>query len=74
MDLLTEKDIKVQEKGPWKAVIYTKGIALQSDDFHHDVTLYISGDFADQDQKWKYAIMLADRMNRMPQEQLCHSS
>ena len=63
----------ISEKGPWsvsmgKSEAGTFKVCLQSDDFHHDVALYITGDFYDNDQRIEYARRLADRMNRMPRE------
>lgn len=59
--LLDEKD-----RGPWKAEVWKreKGdvAILQSDDFHHDVSLEITGDFADFDSRMRYAEWLALRL------------
>lgn len=44
------------DKGPWEAGVADDGrVFLQSDDFTHDVRLYIDGDFRDQAERWKYA-------------------
>ena len=64
----SDSDLEISEKGPWKAVTWNGKIALMSDDFTHDVVLYITGDFYDDAQKLRYADLLADRMNRMPKE------
>lgn len=66
-------DLTISETGPWsvsvgKSEAGTLKVCLQSDDFHHDVALYITGDFCDNDQRIEYARLLADRMNRMPKE------
>jgi hypothetical protein len=56
----------MMDKGPW-TVEYSKAKrmwCLQSDDFEHDVRLYITGDFADEDQRRRYANWLARRLNR----------
>jgi len=39
-------------------------IFVESDDFAHDVRLYIDGDFADAEQKYNYAKRLAERLNK----------
>lgn len=52
------------DKGPWAPGTTGDGRAfLESDDFEHDVRLYIDGDFADADEKRRYASSLADMMN-----------
>jgi len=52
------------DKGPWVAVFAKgEGWCLWSDDFEHDVILYIRGDFADADQKQAYAEWLAATLN-----------
>jgi hypothetical protein len=60
------------EKGPWKAEVWevdgVKKVVLQSDDFTHDVTLYVSGNFASFEQKVWYAELLAEKLNHQPQE------
>lgn len=44
------------DKGPWEAGVADDGrVFLQSEDFTHDVRLYIDGDFRDQNQRWAYA-------------------
>lgn len=61
------------DKGPWHCINNTSGdieawkaICLQSDHFHHDVRLYIDGDFGSREDKLAYANELAARMNLMP--------
>jgi hypothetical protein len=54
------------ESGPWS---YGRDVGdsrhfLQSDDFTHDVRLYINGDFANAEQCEHYGRALADRMNQ----------
>lgn len=41
-----------------------KRVYVESDDFTHDVRLYIDGDFADDQQKMKYAEGVAYALNR----------
>lgn len=56
--------ISDMEKGPW-SVDYTEGNPyLRSDDFDHDVVLFISGDFADHKQKTEYMEKLRDFLNK----------
>lgn len=61
---------KISETGPWSVVDWSKDgtpkVGLQSDDFNHDVVLYINGDFWDHEQRLEYAHSLCARMNRMP--------
>jgi hypothetical protein len=59
------------DKGPWK-LFYGLAprrelIGLQSDDFEHDVTLKVSGDFYDLEQKERYCNWLAARLNAREQ-------
>jgi len=63
------------EKGPWTVDEWSpkseggpKRVVLQSDDFHHDAALEITGDFFDHELKLQYAHRLAARMNKMPSE------
>ncbi|MFA6509987.1 MAG: hypothetical protein WCV62_05980 [Candidatus Peribacteraceae bacterium] len=52
------------DKGPWKVRRSDKyGALVTSDDFTHDVTLTISGDFRNRAEKIKYAEWLAKRLN-----------
>src|SRR5690625_3225709 len=57
------------DKGPWKAGVNRsdKRTFIESDDFTHDVRLYVDGDFADQDEKLAYALGIADQLNAAPQ-------
>jgi len=50
--------------GPW--IVSADGRSLQSDDFTHDVTLKISGDFFDDELRKQYAQHLADILNAAP--------
>ena len=58
----------VLDKGPWSVVHWGDKVGLQSDDFMHDVVLYVTGDFYDIEQQLEYARLLAESMNRMPRE------
>ncbi len=52
------------DKGPWVAEKFKReGWGVTSDDFTHDVCLYIGGDFEDDEQKRKYAEWLAAKLN-----------
>lgn len=57
------------EQGPWhyrhdpKAAEPLHRHFIESDDFTHDVRLYINGDFADDTQRNAYGAMLAVRLN-----------
>jgi hypothetical protein len=39
---------------------------VASDDFSHDVRLYVSGDFADGEQRMRYTEEIARRLNAAP--------
>ena len=60
------------DKGPWSltrpAPYATRGWALASDDFAHDVWLTITGDFESDEQHRAYAEWLRDRLNSPPTE------
>lgn len=57
----------IRDKGPWRARSSGSGDAkrwfLESDDFTHDVRLYLNGDFADDAQRQAYLDDLARRLN-----------
>jgi hypothetical protein len=54
------------DAGPWTVghELATSRVYLQSDDFRHDVRLYVTGDFADG-QRVLYAEMLATVLNSL---------
>lgn len=57
-------DIKL-DAGLWEAGQTDDGkVFLQSDDFDHDVRLYVNGDFASMEDRLQYANILAVWMNR----------
>lgn len=49
------------DNGPWRVNDVGN---VESDDFTHDVTLQISGDFEDRDNRFAYARELCGRLNR----------
>lgn len=53
----------VQESGPWRVGTHNGRPSLYSDDFTHDVTLSIHGDFESDEQRAAYAEELARRLN-----------
>lgn len=55
----------ISETGPWEvhASKLDRDVYLFSDDFTHDVSLKISGDFETREQKIEYAHELARRLN-----------
>jgi hypothetical protein len=69
-----DPDVRLSDAGPWTAGRETtprrsaRGLRtyLQSEDFTHDVRLYVSGDFATAEDEMAYAVGLAERMNAMP--------
>lgn len=63
----------IEEKGPWglfrskidPTAINQKTVGISSEDFTHDVILWLSGDFSDEDQKVAYVEEIAKRLNQM---------
>lgn len=54
----------LDDKGPWAVSDWSNGrIAVQSDDFDHDVALEVTGDWAEPGEKRKYAEQLAAVLN-----------
>lgn len=51
------------DQGPWTAHKSGPDVYLYSDDFRHDVSLKVSGDFWDVNKKLAYAQLLADQLN-----------
>jgi len=52
--------IDERDHGPWVATNWRgEMVVVQSDDFHHDVALVVTGDFKDFDSKMRYAEWLA---------------
>lgn len=60
----------VYDNGKWTAKI-DKKVFVESDDFTHDVRLYVDGDFEDDLQKLAYAKEIAKRLNVTPQTIWC---
>jgi hypothetical protein len=55
----------VEEAGPWYGGLNESGDAfLSSDDFAHDVSAHVTGDFGTREQKVAYVEELARRLNR----------
>jgi hypothetical protein len=52
------------DKGPWKVI--DGGRQVTSDDFTHDATLRVSGDFENGDARFAYATALAQTLNGEP--------
>ncbi len=57
----------IRERGPWVARQERDGerfdTFVESEDFTHDVRLYVNGDFADDEQAMAYAREIARRLN-----------
>ncbi len=51
----------VVERGPWRVSV--DGYSIESDDFTHDVTLKVVGDFIDCKQRYVYASEIARHLN-----------
>lgn len=60
----------VYDNGKWSAKV-DKKVFVESDDFTHDVRLYVDGDFEDDLQKLAYAKEIAKRLNVTPQTIWC---
>jgi hypothetical protein len=62
----------VSEKGPWSVHTSVREVGdievTKVFLFSDEVTLEISGDFYDLEQRLEYAELLVSRMNRMPEE------
>lgn len=55
--------MKVDESGHWSARQDGPKTFVESDDFTHDVRLYVDGDFATPAEKLSYAAEIARRLN-----------
>lgn len=57
--------LNVQDKGPWKSGMneLDNRVFVESDDFTHDVRLYINGDFGSQEERLAYANGIAGALN-----------
>lgn len=56
----------IKENGPWAAGVTDENqqrVFIQSDDFTHDVRLYVDGDFESKQQRLEYAKEIARRLN-----------
>lgn len=56
----------IVERGPWRARITAEvnhRTFIESDDFTHDVRLYVDGDFGSQEERLEYAEEIANRLN-----------
>lgn len=54
----------IQENGPWIVSDWREGrIAIQSDDFHFDAALEVTGDFVSPEVKRAYAEEICRRLN-----------
>lgn len=56
----------IPDKGPWRAGQDDNSIDrvfIESDDFTHDVRLYVDGDFGSVEDKIEYAEDIARRLN-----------
>ena len=55
----------ILDKGPWNI---TPQMELQSDDFTHDVTIKMNGDFEGLADRLRYLNALKDKLNEKPLE------
>jgi hypothetical protein len=64
------------ENHEWDRGIWTVGVDgmtkefIESSDFHHDVRLYLNGDFETDTQRLNYLQHIADRLNAYPAKTL----
>lgn len=59
-----DEDLEMRENGPWEVNDWGGGrLVLQSQDFHHDAALEISGDFGSLEIKRAYATEICRRLN-----------
>lgn len=60
----------IEESGPWMAGVASDGrVFVESDDFTHDVRLYVNGDFTGPEQKLEYAREIVKRLNAFSPDQ-----
>jgi hypothetical protein len=57
-------EAEIVDKGPWRSVTFNNTTIITSDDFKHDVTLKVMGDFATVKQMNEYARMIAKKLNQ----------
>lgn len=63
------------DKGPWETKMFPEGtVYLYSDDFEHDVSLKVMGDFASSEDKLNYANALAEALNNAAAAVLAQST
>jgi len=55
--------MKVWDRGPWFAKWTARGLMIDSDDFTHDASLIVYGDFKDDRQRMRYAKYIATLLN-----------
>lgn len=56
--------LEFKDKGPWEVAESKGRVRLYSDDFTHDVSLEVNGDFSTIEGKIKYAQALAEVLNK----------
>ena len=71
--IATRMSQTIQDTGPWRAskesADAVKGVFVESNNFDHDVRLYVNGDFADVDQRFAYARGIANSLNAASAQQ-----
>ena len=60
---LRPEDEKIVERGLWRGVIYNNRGYVFSEDFKHDVTMAVTGDFSNEQQQLQYVMTIAKRLN-----------
>jgi hypothetical protein len=67
-DLIRQMAEPPTETGPWEVKVWPdKRVVVDSDDFTHDVSLIVCGDFESDEQRMQYARMICERLNTAPQ-------
>jgi len=54
-----------EDRGPWHVAEDAERVWLFSADFHHDVRLYVNGDFSTHGDMLAYAQSLAESLNKV---------
>ena len=55
--------MKVWDRGPWYARFTERGLMIDSEDFTHDASLVVYGDFKDDRQRMRYAKYICKLLN-----------
>ena len=56
--------MKIWDTGPWEVRDTDRGVMIDSDDFTHDASLIVYGDFRNKKQMMEYGKFIAGILNR----------